>query len=100
VVAAPRRRPPPARFQPRFTLMALYFVALLFVYCFAITAPVVAEFFQLASAGNAGAPEQAQLTQAMRQALRGRLWIAGLAAFATLALGIWARVVPGLRPPR
>jgi len=80
--------------------MALYFVALLFVYCFAIAAPVVVEFFQVGSAPGAGAQEQAQLAQAMREALRGRLWIAGLAAFATLALGIWARVLPGMRPPR
>ena len=80
--------------------MAVYFAALLFMYCFAIAAPVVAEFFQFASAGNAGAQEQAQLAEAMRQALNGRLWIAALAAAATLALGIWARVLPGLRPPR
>jgi hypothetical protein len=80
--------------------MVLYFIALGFVYCFALTAPVVWEFFQIGSAPGAGAHEKAQFAEAMRTALRGRLWIAGLAAFATLALGIWARVVPGLRPPR
>ena len=40
------------------------------------------------------------MAEGMRESLRGRVWIAGLAAAATTALGIWARVLPGLRPPR
>jgi hypothetical protein len=80
--------------------MIVYFVALLFLFCFALASPVVYEFFQIGSASGAGAKEQAQFAEAMRVALRGRLWIAGLAAFATMLLGIWARVLPGLRPPR
>jgi ABC-type sulfate transport system permease component len=100
MAAEPRRRPPPVGFQPRFTLMLLYFAALVFVYCFALAAPIVYRYFEIGSSGGAGPEQQAQLAEAMREALRGRLWIAGLAAAATMALGIWARVLPGLRPPR
>ena len=100
MVDAPRRRPPRVGFQPRFTLMILYFVGLTGLYCFALASPVVIEYFQIGSAPGAGAKEQELMRQAMREALRGRLWIAGLAAFATMLLGIWARLLPGLRPPR
>ena len=99
-MAAATRREPRARFQPRFTLMVLYFAAFLFFYCFALTAPIVVEFFRIGSAPGAGAEEQAQFAQAMREALRGRLWIAALAAVATMLLGSLARALPGLSPPR
>jgi hypothetical protein len=100
MAAEPRRRPAPVGFQPRFTLMLLYFAALVFVYCFALAWPIVHPFFAIGSAPGAGPEEQAKLVEAMREALRGRLWIAALAAAATIALGIRARVLPGLRPPR
>jgi hypothetical protein len=100
MAAEPRRRPPPIGFQPRFTLMLLYFAALTFVYCFALASPFLYRYFEIGSAGDAGPEQQAQLVEAMREALRGRLWIAVAAAAATIALGIWARVLPGLRPPR
>ena len=80
--------------------MVVYFAALLLVYCFALAAPVVHAWFEIGSSAAAGAKEQAAMAEAMRETLRGRLWIAGLAATATTALGIWARVLPGLRPPR
>ena len=96
----PRRRAARVGFQPRFTLMLLYVSALTFVYCFALASPVVYRFFEIGSAEGAGPEEQALLAEAMREALRGRLWIALAAAAATTGLGIWARVLPGLRPPR
>jgi hypothetical protein len=96
----PRRRPPPVRFQPRFTLMVIYLAALTFVYCFALASPILYRFYEVGSAGGAGPKEQALLAEAMRESLRGRLWIALTAAAATVALGVWARVLPGLRPPR
>jgi hypothetical protein len=80
--------------------MLLYVVALSFVYCFAIASPVLYRFYQIGSTGSAGPQDQAMLAEAMREALRGRLWIAVVAAALTTALGIWARVLPGLRPPR
>jgi hypothetical protein len=80
--------------------MLLYVVALSFVYCFAIASPVLYRFYQIGSTGSAGPQEQAMLAEAMREALRGRLWIAVVAAALTTALGIWARVLPGLRSPR
>ncbi len=100
MAAEPRHRPPAVGFQPRFTLMLLYFAALVFVYCFALASPILYRYFEIGSAPGAGPEEQARLAEAMREALRGRLWIAALAAAATMALGIWARVLPGLRPPR
>ncbi len=95
----PRRRPPPVRFQPRFTLMVIYVAALTFVYCFALAWPVIHRFYAIGTAEGTGPEEQALLAEAMRESLRGRLWIALAAAAATTALGIWARVLPGLRPP-
>jgi hypothetical protein len=80
--------------------MVLYFAVLVFVYCFALASPVVYEYFEIGSAPDSGPEQQARLAEAMRETLRGRLWIAALAAAATMALGIWARVLPGLRPPR
>jgi hypothetical protein len=100
MASEPRRRPPPVGFQPRFTLMMIYLAALTFVYCFALASPIVYRFYQIGSSGGGGPEEQAMLAEAMRESLRGRLWIALAAAAATLALGIWARVLPGLRPSR
>jgi len=96
----PRRRPRPVGFQPRFTLMVIYVAALTFVYCFALAAPILYRFYEIGSAPGAGPEEQALLAEAMRESLRGRLWIALAAAAVTVALGIWARALPGLRPPR
>jgi hypothetical protein len=80
--------------------MLIYLAALTFVYCFALASPILYHFYQIGSSGAGGPAEQALLAEAMRESLRGRLWIALAAAAATLALGIWARVLPGLRPPR
>jgi len=79
--------------------MLLYFSALAFVYCFALASPMLYHYFEIGSASDSGPKEQALLADAMRETLRGRLWIAALAAAATTGLGIWARVLPGLRPP-
>ena len=79
--------------------MLLYLVALSFVFCFAIAAPILYRFYQIGAAGEASPEQQALLAEAMREALRGRLWIAVVAAALTTGLGIWARVLPGLRPP-
>ena len=70
------------------------------MYCFALASPILYRFYEIGSARGAGPEEQALLAEAMREALRGRLWIALAAAAATTGLGIWARVLPGLRPPR
>jgi hypothetical protein len=83
-------------FSPRFTLMMLYFAALFFAYCFALVSPVLME---IANSGVPGPEQEALAREATREALRGRVWIALVAAAATLGLGIWSRVLPGLRPP-
>jgi hypothetical protein len=93
----PRRRAPRVPFQPRFTLLMLYFFALFFAFCFALVSPAL---YQIAISPLPG-PEQERLArEATREALRGRLWFAVIGATLTLGLGIWARVLPGLRPPR
>lgn len=97
MAAAPRRAPPPRGFQPRFTLMMLYFFAFFFVYCLAMVSPALLEIARSPVSG----PEQESLArEATHQGLQGRLWIAVVAATATTALGIWARALPGLRQPR
>jgi hypothetical protein len=75
--------------------MLLYFFAFFFAYCFALVSPALNEIANLPVSG----PEQQRLAaEATREALRGRLWIAAAAATATLALGGWTRLLPGLRP--
>jgi len=94
--AAPRRSPRRGGFQPRFTLMLLYFFAFLIVYCFALVSPALIE---IANSPVSGPEQQRLAEQAARAGLQGRLWIAVAAATATTGLGIWARVLPGLHPP-
>jgi len=77
--------------------MVLYFCAFVFLYCLAMVSPAL---FQIASAPVSGAEQQKLAEEAARRGLEGRLWIAVAAATATTGLGIWARVLPGLRPPR
>jgi hypothetical protein len=96
----PRRRAPRTPFQPRFTLLMLYLFAFIFAFCFALAAPVVYEYFEIGSSGADGPQERAAMAEAMRQALRGRLWLAVVGATLALGIGIWTRALPGLRPPR
>ena len=95
--AAPRRSPRRGGFQPRFTLMLLYFFAFLIVFCFALVSPALFEICEI----DAHPVRSSRSSRSRRCAgrLRGRLWIAVAAATATTGLGIWARVLPGLRPP-
>jgi hypothetical protein len=93
----PRRRASRAPFQPRFTLLLLYFFALFFAFCFALVSPAL---YEIANAPVPGAEQERLAREATREALRGRLWIAVAGATLTLALGIRARVLPGLRGPR
>jgi ABC-type Fe3+ transport system permease subunit len=93
---APRPRRTSA-FEPRFTIMIAYLAVFFFVYCLALVSPALLEIANQPVSG----PEQQQLAHdAARQAISGKLWIALLAATATVALGIWARVLPGLRARR
>jgi hypothetical protein len=97
MAAAPRRATPPGGFQPRFTLMMLYFFAFFFLYCFALVSPAL---FEIATSPVSGPEQEALAKEATHRGLQGRLWIAVAAATATTGLAIWTRALPGLRPPR
>ena len=93
---SPRARRGGAAFQPRFTLTILYFAAFLFLYCAGLALPALREVWRSMPPG----PEQdAAGAEAVRVALAGRIPLAAGAAVVTLALGIYARVLPGLRRP-
>ena len=93
---SPRARRGGAAFQPRFTLTILYFAAFLLLYCAALAAPALLEVMRNAPPE----PEQhAAGYEAVRTALAGRVPLAAGAALVTLAIGIYARLLPGLRRP-
>ena len=86
-----------ATFRPRFTLTILYFFAFLLLFCAALAAPALLEVLRSMPPG----PEQeAAAREAARRAVAPRLPIAALAALATTAVGLVARLLPGLRKPR
>jgi hypothetical protein len=83
-----------ATFRPRFTLTILYFCAFLLLFCAALALPALFEVWRTLPPG----PEQeAAAREAARRAVGPRLPIAVLAALATTAIGLAARVLPGLR---
>ncbi len=90
------RSPRPA-FQPRFTIGLFYLAAFFMLYALILAAPALIEVGTTVPPG----PEQQEIAkQAAKEALQSRLWMAVVAAIATVALGIRAGVLPGTRPPR
>lgn len=98
----PRPRPPAPSFRPEFTLLLLYFFGLFLLFALGLALPA------LLDALRALPPGEGPLTDAERQvaadvareALRGRVPYAAIAALLVLALGVWTRSLPGLRGPR
>ena len=90
-------RPPRATFQPRFTLGLLYLVAFFVVYCLLLAAPALIE---VANSVPPGPEQQEAAAHAAKEAVQSRLWMAGVAALVTTAIGIRAGVLPGTRAPR
>jgi hypothetical protein len=86
-----------AVFRPRFTLTILYFAGFFLLYAAALVAPALLEVARSVPPGPA---QETASYDAARAALSARMPIALVAALATLALGIFARVLPGLRGPR
>lgn len=86
-----------ARFEPRFTLVLVYFVAFVMVWSFVLAAPEIA-------AGLHALPPGADATQAgretVRHALDGRIPLAVGLAVVSLGALIWLRILPGLRRRR
>jgi hypothetical protein len=88
------RVPSSRGFQPRFTLSLLYFFAFFFGFCFVLVAP---ELLRVLESMPPGPEQEAAAREAARSALAPRLGSAlGLAILAT-GVGIWARLLPGLR---
>jgi len=94
----PRRRRPPPGFQPRFTLSILYLAGFFFLYALLIVLPEMLGVLESTPPG----PEQQELAEAAaREALDGAdLLLAFLAAAATVGVGAYYQVLPGLRVPR
>ena len=92
----PTRSPRPV-FQPRFTIGIFYLAAFFMLYALMLAAPALIEVANTVPPG----PEQQEIAkQAAKEALQSRLWMAAVAAIATVALGIRAGILPGTRPPR
>jgi hypothetical protein len=86
-----------ARFEPRFTLILVYFFVFVVAWGLVLAAPDIA-------AGLRDLPPGADPTQAgretVRKALEGRIPMAVGAAVVSLGALLWLRVLPGLRPRR
>jgi hypothetical protein len=83
-----------ARFEPRFTLVLVYFFAAVVVWGIILAAPDMMDAWRElppdADPAHAG-------SEVVRQALQGRMFTAALAAVISLGALIWLGVLPGLR---
>jgi hypothetical protein len=77
-----------------FSLTLAYFAGFFLFYCLLIVAPAL---IQVAREGEPSPEMQARAQTAAHDAIQGRLPLALLAALATTGVGIYARVLPGLR---
>lgn len=89
----PRRRPP--AFRPSFTLSALYMAGFFFLFAMLFVMP---ELLRVLREVPPGPEQQAIAQEAAAAAARPRLIYAVLAALATVGLGAWLQILPGLRP--
>jgi hypothetical protein len=90
---------PRAVFRPTFTLTIAYFLLFLLLYLLLLVMPVL---WPLLSQPVAVGDEQRMMEEAQRlarDAAQGRVFVAVIAAIATLGLGAWAGVLPGLKKP-
>jgi hypothetical protein len=95
----PYRRPPRATFSPRYTLLLLYFFALVVLYGLLFALPALVDAYsQLPPGQGELTPEElAKASEAARTALTGRVpWTIGAAAL-TLGFLLWRNAVPGMR---
>jgi ABC-type Fe3+ transport system permease subunit len=94
----PRRSSRPT-FSPRYTLLLLYFFALVMLFCLLFALPALVEAYRSLPPGT-GALTPAELETARetaRTALSGRIYYAVAAAAVTLGVALWSNAVPGLR---
>lgn len=99
----PLRRPrhSTVTFRPQFTLLLLYFFGFFVFFALLLALPALLEGLRSLPAreGPLSEQERALAAEITREALRGRLPYAGIAALAAIALGSWTRTLPGLRGP-
>ena len=95
----PRRRPPGAAFSPRFTLLLLYFFALVVLFGLLFALPALVDAYRELPPGTGElTPEElARARETARTALAGKVPWTIVAAVATLAVGLWRNVLPGLK---
>jgi hypothetical protein len=88
-----------AQFRPNFMLVLLYLVAGTIAFALAFALPeLIGGARELGPASSAlNDAELARARDIARDAVRGRLWIAFVAAAIAVGAGVWARVLPGLR---
>jgi hypothetical protein len=91
---APRR--PPA-FRPVFGLTLAYFVGFFLLFCLLIAAPALLD---VARKGEPAQELEARAQSAAHDAIEGRLPLALFGALVATGLGVYARVLPGLRDGR
>ena len=101
-VAAPPpypRRPRPASFSPRYTLLLLYFAAFVLGFGLLFALPALLEALRALPPGSGElTPEElARAQAAARAALAGRVPVVVVCALLALGLGLWRGVLPGLR---
>jgi hypothetical protein len=83
-----------AKFEPRFTLVIVYFFVSFMVWGLLLAAPEMLEAWGELPP-NADPAEAGR--EVVRDALRGRMFTAGLAAVVSMGALIWLDVLPGLR---
>src|SRR5215475_5025004 len=90
----PRR---PAPFKPRFTVMLFYVAAFFVLYALLFVAPDLIPL--LGPEGQALAPDelQARAQQVAHEAMQGKVFTALVASLATVGIGVWRDVLPGVR---
>ncbi|HEY8494309.1 MAG TPA: hypothetical protein VIN04_10475 [Myxococcota bacterium] len=97
-----RPRPPAPSFRPEFTLLLLYFFGLFLLFALVLALPALLDALRELPPGEGPLTEAERQIAAdvAREALRGRVPYAAIAALLVLALGVWTRSLPGLRGPR
>jgi hypothetical protein len=96
------RRPPRTSFSPRYTLLLVYFFALVVLYGLLLALPALVEAYAALPPGTGAlTPEElAKAREAARAALTGRVpWTVAAAAL-TLGLLLWRNAIPGMRRSR
>lgn len=88
-----------AAFRPEFTLLLLYFFGLFLVFSLLLALPALLEALRTLPPGDGPLTpeERAIAAEAARDALRGRVPYAVIAAVVVLGLAVWTRSLPGLR---